>query len=118
MRKMTGRGWMGGKMVDGCCASQIALLAFEALQWSGTGTQMSDVERTGLRGGNGVEYWKTALGSRFRESRSDALRALQQTRFTLADVRNDQGWVGMEGFGTVSGGLSVCSLGGLPFSRG
>lgn len=59
-----------------------------AMKWYRT--QLSDVKRTGLKEGNGINYWKKALINRFKESHSDTLHALQKTWYTLSDARNDR----------------------------
>lgn len=53
-------------------------------------SQLSDVERTGRKSRNGVEYWKKVLTNRFKESHSDALHALQRTKYSLTNAQNNR----------------------------
>jgi len=59
-----------------------------AMKWYQT--QLSDMKQTGLKEGNGINYWKKALINRFKESHSNALHTLQKTWYTLSDACNDR----------------------------
>ncbi|KLJ13341.1 hypothetical protein EMPG_11716 [Blastomyces silverae] len=62
-------------------------LSGEAERWWTTET--SEVTRIGLIAHtNGVEGWCKALEKRFKISGSRALNKLQQTRFTIQDIRD------------------------------
>lgn len=51
-------------------------------------TELSDLEKLGLRAGNDIEEWCKVLLRRFKESTGVALAHLTAEKYTLADARN------------------------------
>ena len=53
-------------------------------------TELSDLEKLGLRAGNDIEEWCKVLLRRFKESTGVALSHLTAEKYTLADARNQR----------------------------
>ena len=51
-------------------------------------TELSDLEKLGLRAGNDIEEWCKVLLKRFKESTGVALNNLTSEKYTLTDARN------------------------------